>query len=68
MVHEYRSLINELKGSHWFCQNICALVGRGLVEYFVKNEIDTTDAAIDKIVYALYGLNEEEIKIVEGNF
>ena len=33
----------------------------------IKNEIDITDAAIDKMVYALYGLTEEEIKIVEGN-
>lgn len=33
----------------------------------IKNEIDTTDAAIDKMVYALYGLTEDEIKIVEGN-
>ncbi len=29
--------------------------------------IDTTDAAIDEMVYALYGLSDEEIKIVEGN-
>ena len=28
--------------------------------------IDTTDAEIDAMVYALYGLTEEEIKIVEG--
>ena len=33
----------------------------------IRNEIDITDAAIDKMVYSLYGLNEEEIKIVEGN-
>ena len=33
----------------------------------IKNEIDITDAAIDKMVYALYGLTEEEIKIVQGN-
>jgi REP element-mobilizing transposase RayT len=33
----------------------------------IKNEIDTTDAAIDKMVYALYGLSEDEVKIVEGN-
>ena len=25
-----------------------------------------TDSAIDKLVYELYGLNEEEIRIVEG--
>ncbi len=33
----------------------------------IKNEIDITDAEIDKMVYTLYDLNEEEIKIVEGN-
>ncbi|MBI5858436.1 MAG: N-6 DNA methylase [Sphingobacteriales bacterium] len=29
--------------------------------------IDTTDKEIDAMVYALYGLTDEEIKIVEGN-
>jgi hypothetical protein len=33
----------------------------------IKHQIDTTDKEIDRMVYALYGLNEEEIKIVEGN-
>ena len=28
--------------------------------------IDTTDAQIDALVYALYGLTEEEIGVVEG--
>jgi hypothetical protein len=32
----------------------------------VKREIESTDKAIDKLVYELYGLTEEEIKIVEG--
>jgi len=31
----------------------------------LKNSIDATDAAIDKMVYELYGLTSEEIKIVE---
>jgi hypothetical protein len=31
----------------------------------IKTEIDTTDNEIDRMVYALYGLTEEEIKIVE---
>jgi len=31
----------------------------------LKNEIDTTDKAIDKMVYELYGLTEEEIEIVD---
>jgi hypothetical protein len=33
---------------------------------FLKREIETTDRQINKLVYALYGLTEEEIKIVEG--
>lgn len=32
----------------------------------IKAEIDKTDKEIDQMVYALYGLTEEEIKIVEG--
>ena len=32
----------------------------------VKREIESTDRAIDKLVYGLYGLSEEEIRIVEG--
>ena len=33
----------------------------------VKREVESTDKAIDKLVYELYGLSEEEIKIVEGD-
>jgi len=29
-------------------------------------QIDATDKQIDQLVYQLYGLTEEEIKIVEG--
>jgi len=32
----------------------------------VKREIESTDRAIDALVYELYGLTEEEIRIVEG--
>ncbi len=32
----------------------------------VKREIEATDKAIDRLVYKLYGLTEEEIRIVEG--
>ncbi len=32
----------------------------------LKNEIEKTDKEIDRMVYELYGLTEEEIKIVEG--
>ena len=33
----------------------------------LRGEIEVTDQAIDALVYQLYGLTEEEIKIVEGN-
>jgi len=33
----------------------------------IKREIDATDKQIDKLVYDLYGLTEEEIKIAEEN-
>jgi hypothetical protein len=29
-------------------------------------EIEATDGQIDRLVYELYGLTEEEVKIVEG--
>jgi type I restriction-modification system DNA methylase subunit len=32
----------------------------------IKSEIESTDRAIDALVYELYGLTEDEIKIVEG--
>ena len=31
----------------------------------IQRQIDATDKKIDKLVYELYGLTEEEIKIVE---
>ncbi|MBK5209803.1 MAG: hypothetical protein JJE44_09920 [Flavobacteriaceae bacterium] len=33
----------------------------------LKTDINTTDKEIDQMVYGLYGLSEEEIKIVEQN-
>jgi hypothetical protein len=32
----------------------------------LSRQVEATDAAIDKLVYELYGLTEEEIKIVES--
>jgi hypothetical protein len=32
----------------------------------LQRQIEATDAAIDKLVYELYGLTDEEIGIVEG--
>jgi hypothetical protein len=33
---------------------------------FIQRQIDATDEQIDQLVYELYGLTDEEIKIVEG--
>jgi len=35
--------------------------------FLLKTNIDTTDKEIDAMVYELYGLNEEEIEIVENS-
>ncbi len=32
----------------------------------LKAQIDTTDREIDKMVYELYGLSEDEVAVVEG--
>jgi len=32
----------------------------------MQRQIAATDASIDKLVYELYGMTKEEIKIVEG--
>jgi len=32
----------------------------------VKREIESTDGGIDRLVYELYGLTEDEIRIVES--
>jgi hypothetical protein len=32
----------------------------------IKERLRMTDALIDAVVYQLYGLTEEEIKVVEG--
>jgi hypothetical protein len=33
----------------------------------LKSQIAQTDAEIDAMVYELYGLSEEEVKVVEGS-
>jgi len=32
----------------------------------LARQVESTDESIDRLVYALYGLSKEEIKIVEG--
>ena len=32
----------------------------------LKSEVDKTDGEINKMVYELYGLSAEEVRVVEG--
>jgi hypothetical protein len=34
----------------------------------LKRQIEATDRQIDELVYTLYGLTEDEVKIVEESF
>lgn len=36
------------------------------IRKFVERQITATDRQIDRLVYELYGLTEEEIAVVEG--
>lgn len=38
----------------------------GQAKAMIQRQIDATDRQIEKLVYELYGLSENEIKVVEG--
>ncbi len=38
----------------------------GVAVLSLQRQIDATDRQIDRLVYELYGLTEEEVGIVEG--
>jgi len=38
----------------------------GQEKTLLSRQIEATDASIDKLVYELYGLTDEEINVVEG--
>lgn len=44
----------------------CGVSTRAERETHMQREIAATDAAIDKPVYELYGLSDEEVRVVEG--
>jgi hypothetical protein len=41
-------------------------LGTSQEKEMLRGDVEATDRAIDALVYKLYGLTEEEIKIVEG--
>ena len=55
-------LLSKVGGN---CQSSQAGAGTLQEQEMVKREIEATDRAIDALVYELYGLTEEEVRIVE---
>jgi len=53
------------QSSHSLLKDLLAGVG-WVVAVGVQREINATDDAIDRLVYELYRLTEDEIRIVEG--
>jgi len=52
--------------STWPRKNGKLIPKPGYNKTLLSRQIEATDAAIDKLVYELYGLTPEEIAIVEG--
>ncbi len=48
------------------CHNDAATATADHEKTSLHRQIDATDQQIDQLVYELYGLTEEEMKIVEG--
>lgn len=69
LIWKYFSQIPIAHGEQVVRNQIAALVNNILVIKDNDSAADTTalEAEIDQLVYALYGLTEEEIKIVEGS-
>lgn len=42
------------------------IIQQHVKRFMVKREIKSTDRGIDGLVYELYGVSEEELRIVEG--
>ena len=70
-VEQMLALHKKLNGQKTseFLENSEVSDARGLSpreKEMIQRQIEMVDSAIDRLVYALYGLTEEEIKIVEG--
>jgi hypothetical protein len=53
------------KNSGIFCARLVGLPP-GFAACSGQTQIDITDRAIDRLVYELYGLTEEEVRVVGG--
>jgi adenine-specific DNA methylase len=60
--HSIIDLVNSMLSLHKQLQEACTPHD----EIALQRQIDATDRQIDALVYELYGLTEEEIRIVEG--
>ena len=61
MHNEMVKLVDEMLEKH---KQLPSLTGEG--RRVVDMQIEATDIAIDKLVYKLYGLSEDEVAIVGG--
>jgi hypothetical protein len=58
---------NEIAVSQYFELDVNTTAGiQSWLEFNILSQIDAIDHQIDRLVYELYGLTEEEIKIIEG--
>ena len=56
------NLVNNMLSLHEQLRNINTEQQKSIIQYQIK----ATDSKIDKLVYELYGLNDNEIALVEG--
>ncbi|HIH37243.1 MAG TPA: N-6 DNA methylase [Methanocellales archaeon] len=59
--------LNDIVSIHTIDEIITPFLGEVAEREKLEKEIEETDKTIDQMVYELYGLTEEEIKIVEEN-
>ncbi len=66
---ESRNDRSGVAGLCWLCERaftVAALIKAAAQKAVLQRQINSTDAEIDRLVYELYGLTEEEIAVIEG--
>jgi len=66
MLDHHKRLANAQVNSKPNEQGVATPCSPSRLEQIIRKQIEITDKKIDKLVYVLYGLTEDEIEIVEG--
>ncbi len=74
LVESFGNRLAELKSSEYneaklrddFLNPFFSALGWDMQKATLQNAVTATDQQIDALVYELYGLTEDEIKLVEG--